>query len=435
MNNTMNLPVDEHTANDEWARKVRAEFPFFQQPDVEPIVYIDNGATTQMPRSVIDAMANYYATSNSNGGRGMYRLSLTSTELHHRARERTAGFIGADVDEIVFTKNATESVNLVARTFGKSVVGAGDEVLITGMEHHSNMLPWRQLCERVGARLVVVPAADGVPVSPEEFECHLSPRTKMAAITHISNVLGTVNPVAELVEVAHRHGVPVLIDGAQAISRRPVDVRAIGADFYAFSAHKMYGPAGVGILYAKRKHLTQMPMHHLGGGSVLDASYDRDLLLMPAPYRFEPGTPNIAGAVGLAAAIDFLDSLGWDSIVEHDAALAVAAAIGLSAVDGVRVLGDPVRNKGGIVSFVVEGMHPYDVGNHLNEHNVAVRTGVHCAIPLVDSLDVVGTVRASFGVYNTMADVESLISAIRTASPGMWTTDYPNERLLPEHKA
>jgi cysteine desulfurase/selenocysteine lyase len=431
MTSTSELPVDQYTATDEWASTVRSSFPFFTHPDVPPIAYLDNSATTQKPHQVIDAISTFYATANSNGGRGMYKLSLKSSELHHRARTAVAEFIGADVDEIVFTKNATESVNIVARSFGDTIMEAGDEIVITGMEHHSNLLPWRQLCERKGARLVVVPVED---CGPDDFERYLSPRAKLVAISHISNVLGTVNRVGELVQVAHQHGVPVLIDGAQAVSRRPVDVHQIDADFYVFSAHKMYGPTGVGILYAKREHLTRMPVYHIGGGSVLDASYDRDLRLMPPPYLFEPGTPNIAGAVGLAAAIEFLGSLGWDRIAEHEACLVTAAATGLAEIPGVRILGDPLRDQGGIVSFVVDGLHPYDVGNHLNEHDIAVRTGVHCAIPLVDSLSVVGTVRASVGVYNTMAEVDGLIAAVRTAEPGMWTTHYPNERLLPEHK-
>lgn len=432
MTSTAERPVDEASSTDDWALEVRSSFPFFHQPGADPIVYIDNGATTQKPSMVIDAMSNFYATANSNGGRGMYRLSLEGSNIYHQARTTVARFIGADVDEVVFTKNATESVNLVARTFGETAIGAGDDVVISGMEHHSNLLPWRQLCERKGARLVVVPVAD---CTPEGFERFLSPRVKLVAITHISNVLGTVNPVADVVAAAHRQGIPVLVDGAQAVARRPVDLGRIDADFYVFSAHKMYGPTGVGVLYAKREHLTRMPVHHLGGGSVLDASYDRDLVLMPAPYRFEPGTPNIAGAVGLAAAIDFIESLGWDRIIEHDTRLVTAAADGLAGIDGVTILGDVARSQGGIVSFSVAGLHPYDVGNHLNEHGIAVRTGVHCAIPLVDSLSLVGTVRASFGVYNTLAEVDRLIAAVRTAGPGMWTTEYPGERLLPEHKA
>jgi cysteine desulfurase/selenocysteine lyase len=277
-----------------------------------------------------------------------------------------------------------------------------------------------------------VPTERGEPVSPEVFERYLSSRVKLAAVTHISNVLGTVNPVADLARVAHRHGVPILVDGAQAVARRPVDVQEIDADFYVFSAHKMYGPTGVGVLYAKREHLDRMPLHHAGGGTAIEVSYERELRLMPVPYRFEPGTPNIAGAVGLAAAVDYLESLGWPQVVAHDESLVVAAVAGLSEIDGVQVLGDPVANRGGIVSFNVDGVHPYDVGNHLNDHGIAVRTGVHCAIPLLDSLSVVGTVRVSFGVYNTMAEVDHMLAAVRTVTAGMWTNNHPEARFLLE---
>ncbi|HEY0452995.1 cysteine desulfurase [Actinophytocola sp.] len=425
-------PIEQQLSVDEWAHRTRASFPFFAQ-GADAVVYLDNGATTQKPASVIDAMSSYYATANVNGGRGMYKLSMAGSETYHRARISVANFIGAaDATEVVFTKNATESTNFVAHSFGNTVVEAGDEVVISGLEHHSNMLPWRQLCERKGARLVVVPTERGEPVSPEVFERYLSSRVKLAAVTHISNVLGTVNPVADLARVAHRHGVPILVDGAQAVARRPVDVQEIDADFYVFSAHKMYGPTGVGVLYAKREHLDRMPLHHAGGGTAIEVSYERELRLMPVPYRFEPGTPNIAGAVGLAAAVDYLESLGWPQVVAHDESLVVAAVAGLSEIDGVQVLGDPVANRGGIVSFNVDGVHPYDVGNHLNDHGIAVRTGVHCAIPLLDSLSVVGTVRVSFGVYNTMAEVDHMLAAVRTVTAGMWTNNHPEARFLLE---
>jgi SufS family cysteine desulfurase len=431
---TSELAREPYLGTDEWAQQVRSSFPFFNQPGVSSPIYLDNSATTQKPSSVIEAMSEFYATANVNGGRGMYRLSVEGNETFSAARNAVARFLGGvEFDEVIYTKNATESVNLVARTFGEQVVGAGDEVVISGMEHHSNLLPWRQLCERQGARLIVIPPADGCAVTPDELERFLSPRVKLVAITHISNVLGTVNPVDELVQVSHRHGIPILIDGAQAVSRRPIRLREMDADFYVFSAHKMYGPTGVGVLFAKREHLKRMPPYHLGGGTVLDVSYDRELGLTRIPYLFEPGTPNIAGAVGLAVAIEFLESLDWTQVMEHDANLAVAAAQGLAEIDGVTVLGDPLHNQGGIVSFVVKGLHPYDVGMHLNEYGIGVRTGVHCAIPLVDSFDIVGTVRVSFGVYNTMAEVQSLLSAVRTAGPGMWTTQYPDQRLLPRH--
>jgi cysteine desulfurase/selenocysteine lyase len=416
---------------DEWAAEVRTAFPFFQQSDVEPLIYFDNGATTQKPRRVIDAMSTFYETANCNVGRGVYRLSMQASDIYEGARATVTRFIGAtDPRTLIFTKNATESVNLAAGAFGDQVVGTGDEVLITGMEHHSNLLPWRMLCERRAARLVVVPTDTQGRVTIEDFQRMLNPRVKMIAVAHISNVLGTVNPVAEIIEVAHRQGVPVLVDGAQAVSRRPVDVEQLDADFYAFSAHKMYGPLGVGALYVKPEHLDRMRAVNLGGGTAKGVSYEGELLLMPVPNRFEAGTPNIAGAVGMAAAADFLTDLGMDRVSAHDTEMVVTIATRLRETDNVRVLGDPARAPGGIVSFVVDGLHPYDVGNHLNSHGIAVRTGVHCAIPFLDSLGLVGTVRASFGVYNTAAEIDRLVDAMATVKAGMWTTEHPTRRFL-----
>jgi len=376
-------------------------------------------------------MSTFYGTANSNVGRGVYQLSMRAGELYEDARASVARFIGAtDPMTVIFTKNATESVNLAASAFGDQVVGAGDQVVITGMEHHSNLLPWRMLCERQEARLVVVPTDPQGRISIEDFERMLNPRVKMIAVAHISNVLGTVNPVAEIVELAHSQNIPVLVDGAQAVSRRVVDVEQLGADFYALSAHKMYGPLGVGALYARPEHLERMHMVNSGGGTVKGVSYDGDLVLMPTPNRFEAGTPNIAGAVGMAAAAEFLADLGMDRVSAHDTEMVVTVAAKLQEMDNVRVLGDPIGAPGGIVSFVVDGLHPYDVGNHLNSHGIAVRTGVHCAIPFVDSLGLVGTVRASFGVYNTGAEVEQFIEAVATVKAGMWTNEHPTRRFL-----
>jgi len=418
-------------STDQWASETREGFPFFNEAGTEPLIYFDNGATTQKPRRVIDAISTFYETANSNVGRGVYRLSMQAGELYEGARATVASFIGvSDPKYLIFTKNTTDSINLVASSFGDLVVAAGDEVVITGMEHHSNLLPWRMLCERREARLIVVPTAPQGRVSLKDFERVLTPRVKMVAVAHVSNVLGTVNPVAEIIELAHRQGIPVLVDGAQAVSRRRVDVQELDADFYAMSAHKMYGPLGVGALYVKPEHLQRMPAVHLGGGTAKGVSYDGELELMPLPNRFEPGTPNIAGALGMAAAADFLTDLGMDRVSSHDAEIVISAAERLQAIENVRVLGDPTGLPGGMVSFVVDGLHPYDVGNHLNSHGIAVRTGVHCAIPFVDSLSLVGTVRASFGVYNTGSEVDQMIEAMSTVKAGMWTTEHPTRRFL-----
>ena len=423
--------VAAESPTDAWARRVRAQFPMFADTEQEPLVYLDNGATTQKPQSMIDAMSRFYAHDNSNTGRGVYRLSMLVGEIYERCRETVARFVNAESpNEIVFTRNTTDSVNLVAQGFGDLVVGEGDEVLITGMEHHSNLLPWLMLCERRGARLQVVPVDASGSVPLDEVAALLSDRTRMVAITHISNVLGTVNPIRDMVALAKQRDIPVLVDGAQAVARRQVDVVDLGADFYCFSAHKMYGPMGVGVLYAKDEHLQRMRPTQLGGGTVRNVTYEGETFMMPAPGRFEPGTPNIAGAVGLAAAVDFLSEQGWDTISGHDAELVRATVSGLESIDGVRVMGRPADEPGGIVSFVVEGLHPYDVGNHLNDHGIAVRTGVHCAVPFLDSLELVGTVRVSFGVYNTAEEVERLLAAVATVQPGMWTREHPTRRFL-----
>jgi SufS family cysteine desulfurase len=413
------------------ARDVRADFPILGADlDGRPPVYLDNAATTQMPRQVWDAMSGYYWHDNSNVGRGVHTLGMRATDRFMRSRERVRAFLNAaEAHEIVVTKSATESLNMVAQCFGPLVVSAGDEVLISGLEHHSNLLPWRRLCERAGASLKVAAVDEHGEPSLGSFRAQITGRTRLIAVAHVSNVQGTVNPVREIAAEAHRRGIAVVVDGAQAVAHRSVDVRDIDADFYCFSAHKMYGPHGTGVLYGKAEHFARMEPMLLGGGMAPVASYDGPLRSVP-PLRFEAGSPNIAGMVGMAAAMDYLDGLGRDAVGEHDAGLAAAAAAGLRALDGVTVYGAQ-EPRGGIVSFNVDGVHPHDVGSHLNGFGIATRTGVHCASPFIDSLGLVGSVRASFGVYNTMQEVDLLIDSVKTAEKGFWSDNHPNERFLP----
>ncbi|MEV6826010.1 cysteine desulfurase [Amycolatopsis sp. NPDC051102] len=415
------------TAEQTAVRDVRADFPILAKDlDGKPPVYLDNAATTQMPRQVLDAICDYYCTDNSNVERGVHKLGMRATDRFMRSRERVRAFLNAAAaPEVVFTKSATESLNLVAQCFGPLAVSEGDEVLISGLEHHSNLLPWRQLCVRTGATLKVAEVDEHGEPSLESFLAKITDRTRLIAVAHVSNVQGTVNPVREIVAEAHRHGVPVVVDGAQAIAHRPVDVQDIDADFYCFSAHKMYGPHGTGVLHGKAEHFERMAPLLLGGGMAPIATYEDGPVGARPPLRFEAGSPNIAGMVGTAAAMDYLDDLGREAVGAHDAALAARAAEGLRALDGVTVYGAQ-KPLGGIVSFNVDGVHPHDVGGHLDTFGIATRTGVHCATPFIDGLGIVGSVRASFGVYNTIEEVDLLIESVATAEKGFWS----NERFL-----
>jgi len=410
---------------------LRQDFPLLDiDLDGRKPAYLDNAATTQKPRQVLEATNHYYATGNSNVGRSVHALSMRATDHYESARETVRAFLGAaDSAEIVFTRGTTDSVNMVAQGFGPHVVGAGDEVLISGMEHHSNLLPWRRLCEQTGALLKVAPTDEHGELTAEGFIGHIGDRTKLIAVAHVSNVQGTVNPVREITAAAHRRGIHVIVDGAQAVAHRPVDVQELGADFYCFSSHKMYGPMGIGVLYGRTECLEQMDAVNVGGGTVRNVTYDGPIAYFKRPYLFEAGTPNIAGAVGLAAAIDYLQAAGRQRIADHDAELAGHAAAGLRAMDGVQVFGAQ-QPQGGIVSFAVAGLHPYDVGNHLNTYGIAVRTGVHCAVPFIDSLGLLGTVRASFGLYNTQQEVDLLLEAVSTVEKGFWSNEHPDERFL-----
>lgn len=422
--------VDAHSFAD-FGRDVRADFPILAADlDGKRPVYLDNAATTQKPRQVLDAIHSFYCNDNSNVGRSVHTLSMRATNRYQESRVRVQRFLNApDSEEIVFTKGTTESVNLVAQRFAPQIVSSGDEVLISGLEHHSNLLPWRQLCAETGATLKVAAVDENGELSLDSFRAQLTERTKLVSVAHVSNVQGTLTPVAEIIALAHAQDIVVVVDGAQAVAHRRVDVQELDADFYCFSAHKMYGPLGIGVLYGKSEHLSRMKPLLLGGGMARSVTYDGPLSLHPAPHLFESGTPNIAGAVGLAAAMDYLDELGLDKVAAHDAKLAGRAAEGMRALDGVTVYGAQAP-QGGIVSFSIDGLHPYDVGNHLNTAGIATRTGVHCAVPFVDGLGVVGTVRASFGVYNTLDEVELLIESLQSAEKGFWSNEHPNERFL-----
>ena len=406
---------------------IRDDFPILD----DTLVYLDNAATTQKPYAVLHALVQYYSTSNSNVGRGYYDLSMRSTDRYEGARGVVRRWLNAaDDDEIVFTRGTTDAMNLLADTFGRERVGAGDRIVISGMEHNSNLLPWRRLCERAGAELVAVPTDERGQFRYREFVAALGPRVKLVAVAHVSNVVGAVAPVAEIATEAHRRGIPVVVDGAQAVPHRPVDVRALDVDFYCFSGHKVYGPMGSGALYGRRQLLHALPPYQVGGGTVKGVTYTDPVAYVPVPARLEAGTPDVAAAVGLAAALEYLEGLGWDFVRRHDETLVRGAVEALSGVPGVRIVGRPEEDPNGIVSFVVDGLHPYDVGGHLNQHGIAVRSGVHCASTFLDHLGLVGTVRLSFGVYNTTEEIDRVRQALATVAPGEWTRHHPQTRFL-----
>jgi cysteine desulfurase/selenocysteine lyase len=391
---------------------VRADFPALQQQvHGRPLVYLDNAATAQKPREVIEAMARYYERDNANVHRGVHALAERATIAYDDAREHVRAFVNAaSTREMIFTRNATESINLVARAWGDANVHAGDEVLITEMEHHSNIVPWQQLCGRVGATLRVAPIDDRGELLMDELDRLISPRTKLVAVTHQSNVLGTINPVADIVAAARRKGALVLVDGSQAVCHLPLDVQALGADFYAFTGHKLYGPMGIGVLYGREAVLEAMPPF-LGGGDMISSVTFAGSTWNELPYKFEAGTPNVAGAVGLAAAIGYVRRVGFEAIAAHESALIEQATERLSAMSGVRLIGT-ARRKASVLSFVLEGVHPHDIGTVVDREGVAIRTGHHCAQPLMDRLGVPATARASVAMYNTADDIEALASAL-----------------------
>jgi cysteine desulfurase/selenocysteine lyase len=395
--------------------RARADFPILgREVRGKPLVYLDNAATTQKPRAVLDAMTRYYEESNANVHRGVHLLSERATKAFEDARLAVARFVNApDPREVIFVRGTTEAVNLVAQTFGRQRVGPGDEVLVTGMEHHSNIVPWQMLCEAQGARLAVVPVTDAGDLDLDALDRLLGPRTRLLAVTQVSNALGTVNPIREIVSRAHARGVPVLVDGAQGMPHLGFDVAASGADFYAFSAHKLYGPTGIGVLWGRRALLEEMPPWQGGGDMILSVSFEKTVY-NALPYKFEAGTPAIAEAVGLAAAVDYLETLGLPAVASHERALLAYAVERLREIPDLRLVGTPAE-RAGVVSFLVGDIHPHDLATVLDRHGVAVRAGHHCAQPLMHRFGVAATARASVGLYNVREDVDTLVRAIHAA--------------------
>ncbi len=391
---------------------IRARFPALQQQvHGRPLVYLDNAATTQKPQAVIDALRHYYERDNANVHRGVHALSERASEAFEGARRTVQQFLHArSWREIVFTRNATESINLVARAWGDANLKSGDEVLITAMEHHSNIVPWQMACARTGATLRVAPIDDDGDVIMEEFGRRLTPKTKMVAVVHLSNALGTINPVEEMIALARRSGATVLIDGSQAAYHMAVDVQALDPDFYVFTGHKVYGPTGIGVLYGRESILQAMPPF-LGGGDMISSVTFEKSAWNELPYKFEAGTPNIAGAIALGTAIDFVRGVGFGAIGAHESALLAYATERLSAVPDLRIIGTAKR-KAGVVSFVMGDLHPHDIGTIVDREGVAIRTGHHCAQPVMDRFDVPATARASLAMYNTTDDIDALVLAL-----------------------
>ncbi|MDI3491200.1 MAG: cysteine desulfurase / selenocysteine lyase [Thauera sp.] len=403
---------------------VAADFPILARPvHGRRLAYLDNGATTQKPLAVIEAERRFYLESNANIHRGVHWLSQHATELYDAARATVQRFINAaHADEIVFTRGTTEAINLVAQSWGRAELRAGDEILVTTMEHHSNIVPWQLLCEQTGAVLKVVPVSEAGELDLAAFDALLNHRTQLVAITHVSNALGSINPVAELTARAHAAGAVVLVDGAQAVAHQAVDVQAIGCDFYAFSGHKLYGPTGIGALYGRRSILNAMPPWQGGGDMIRTVSFERSTYAEP-PQRFEAGTPNIAGAIGLAAAIDYVREVGIERIAAHEHALLEYATAAVDAIRGVRLVGT-AQHKAGILSFLVDGIHPHDLGTILDAEGVAIRAGHHCAMPLMTRFGIPGTARASLAMYNTRADIDALVAAIDKAQDLFGTRNH-----------
>ena len=392
--------------------RIRADFPILRrQVRGKPLVYLDNAATTQKPQAVLDALTSYYTDINANVHRGVHHLSGLATDAYEAAREKIRAYLNASsVREIVFTRNATEGINLVAYAFVRPALAEGDEVLISEMEHHSNIVPWQLVCEERGARLRVAPIDDRGALIMGELDRLIGPRTKIVSIAHMSNALGTVNPVEEIVALAHSRGVAVLIDGSQAAYHMPIDVQAIGCDFYVATGHKLYGPTGIGILVGKEERLEAMPPFMGGGDMIRSVTFERSTW-NDLPYKFEAGTPNIAGAVGLGAALDYIQGVGRDAISRHEHDLLVYGTATLEAIQGVRLIGT-APNKSSILSFVMDGVHPHDIGTIVDREGVAVRTGHHCAQPVMDRFGVPATARASLAMYNTREDLDALGRAL-----------------------
>jgi cysteine desulfurase/selenocysteine lyase len=395
--------------------KIRADFPILaERINGKPLVYLDNGATSQKPQVVLDAITNYYTHMNANIHRGVHTLSVRATEAHDAARQTVRKFLNAaDTREIIFVRGATEAINLVAQTYGRVHVGGGDEVFITAMEHHSNIVSWQILCEEKGAHLKVAPINDRGELMLDEFAKLIGPRTKIVAVTHVSNALGTVVPLRQVIDLAHQRGIPVLVDGAQAVPHFAVDVQALDCDFYAFSGHKVYGPTGIGVLYGKRALLNAMPPYQ-GGGDMISSVTFAKTTYNDLPFKFEAGTPDIAGAIALGAALKYITGLGMDKIAAHESELLAYATEAVGAIPGVRLIGT-ASDRAGVLSFVLDHVHPHDLGTILDREGIAIRTGHHCAQPVMERFGISGTARASFAIYNTKEEVDALVAGIRAA--------------------
>lgn len=397
------------------SESLRGDFPILQQKmHDKPLVYLDSAASAQKPQIVIDAISNFYETGYANIHRGVYKLSQDATEAYEHARNTVRDFLGAaESREIIFTRGTTEAINLVAQTYGRSALGPGDEILITEMEHHSNIVPWQLLCEQTGAKLVVGLMDDTGTLLLENFAGLINASTKLVAVSHVSNALGTINPVREIIELAHAQGIPVLLDGAQAAPHMPIDVQALDVDFYTFSGHKVYGPTGIGVLYGKAALLEAMPPYQGGGDMILTVSFEKTVY-NEIPHKFEAGTPNIAGVIGLGVALEYLQDIGMDRIAAHEAALLSYATEKLEAIPQVTLIGT-AKEKAGVISFAVDGIHPHDLGTIFDLDGVAIRAGHHCAQPVMEHFGVPATARASFGLYNNFEDVDMLVQAIQHA--------------------
>ncbi len=392
--------------------RIRKDFPALAQTvNGKPLVYLDNAATGQKPRAVMEALRKVYEVECANVHRGLHWMSEEATRDYEASREKLRRFLGAaDTQEIIFVRGTTEAINLVAHSFGRPRLRPGDEILITAMEHHSNIVPWQMLCEQTGAALRVAPINDDGELLLEEFERLLTPRTRLAAVCHISNALGTVNPVARMIGMAHRRNVPVLLDGAQAAPHLPVNVRELDCDFYALSGHKLYGPTGIGVLYGKQQWLEEMPPYQGGGDMIRSVTFEKTTY-NSLPYKFEAGTPHISGAIGLGAAVDYLTGIGLERTAAYESELLAYATARLRRIPGARIIGT-AREKAGVLSFVLEGIHPHDIGTILDREGIAVRAGHHCAMPVMERFGIPATTRASFAFYNTSREVDALVAGI-----------------------
>jgi cysteine desulfurase/selenocysteine lyase len=393
-------------------KKIRADFPILKKTiHGHPLVYLDNAATTQKPQCVLDALDDYYKNSNANIHRGVHHLSTLATKAYEDSRIIVQKFINAKhAKECIFVRSTTEAVNLVANSFGNKYIKADDEILISAMEHHSNIVPWQMLCQSKSAHLKIIPMNERGELKLETLEKLLTPKTKLLAITHASNALGTLNPLAEIIQIAHAHHVPVFVDGAQSAPHLKIDVQALDCDFFAFSSHKTYGPTGIGVLYGKSHLLEAMPPYQGGGEMILQVSFEKSTY-NDIPFKFEAGTPAIAEVIALGSALEYLNDLGWDFITNHEKLLLKYATEKLSAFPGLKLIGT-AKEKVGVISFTLDGLHPHDIGSIVDQSGVAIRTGHHCAMPIMDFYNIPATARASFGIYNTLEDIDQLIDGL-----------------------